>query len=303
LILKGFNTEKERLEQYLKSKEIDHYYNSLSQSEEPKTRTPTGILIQPHMKFKARTDIERVADAVNNYHYGSADKGIVQRQLKNLSLNVAKVASNDKNKRKNSNESINNKSMISKSQETRRRRKSFIDIKQELNSEAKYLLKDYHPKTHFKAIRVLANNCNGKFIIKIGLSKPPLDTHDTPKRTKIPKTLLRYPFQECDLPIELSEDHHNTHHNLSRCESERPIPDDYLLNYNPLKKAKAKRTEEHFDKKSDRMKLMKEIIDKEELNRNLLYNTYRRRNTSGNNLKVLDMSEEHGRRSKTNFLI
>jgi hypothetical protein len=247
------------------------------------------------MKFKARTDIERVADAVNNYQYGSADKRIVQRQLKNLSLNVAKVTSKEKNKRKNSNDSINNKSM-SKSQETRRRRKSFIDIKQELNSEAKNLLKDYHLKTHFKAIRVLANDCNGKICNKLGLSKPLLDTHDTPKRAKLPKTLLRYPFQECDLPIELSEDHHNTHHNQSRCKSERPIPDDYILNYNPLKQTKAKKNGEHFDKKSDRMKLMKEIIDKEELNRNLLYNTYRRRNTSGNNLKILDMSEEHGRR-------
>ena len=41
------------------------------------------------MRFRARTDLERVCDSVNKYSYGRASKWIINRQLKELDLNFA----------------------------------------------------------------------------------------------------------------------------------------------------------------------------------------------------------------------
>ena len=58
-------------------------------------------IIQPTMRFKARTDLERIYDAVNEYSYGRASKWIINRQLKELDLNCAVK---QQSIRKNSNE-------------------------------------------------------------------------------------------------------------------------------------------------------------------------------------------------------
>lgn len=41
------------------------------------------------MRFKARTDLERIYDIVNSYSFGRAPKWIIKRQLKDLDLNFA----------------------------------------------------------------------------------------------------------------------------------------------------------------------------------------------------------------------
>ena len=56
-------------------------------------------LLQPTMRYKARTDLERIVDTVNHYSYGRASKWIINRQLKELDLNFA---IKNESKRKNS---------------------------------------------------------------------------------------------------------------------------------------------------------------------------------------------------------
>jgi hypothetical protein len=50
-------------------------------------KSPTGYM-QPSMRFKPRTDLERIYDAINEYSYGRAgEKDIINNQLKMLNLN------------------------------------------------------------------------------------------------------------------------------------------------------------------------------------------------------------------------
>ncbi len=44
------------------------------------------IILQPKMRFKARTDLERVYDALNGRYLKENEKGILERQLKNIGL-------------------------------------------------------------------------------------------------------------------------------------------------------------------------------------------------------------------------
>ena len=42
--------------------------------------------LQPIMKFKPRTDLERIFDSVNLNYYGRIDRNLVNQQLKSLGL-------------------------------------------------------------------------------------------------------------------------------------------------------------------------------------------------------------------------
>lgn len=75
----------------MKEKEIIEKINS-----KIKNKAENVKLIQPNMRFRARTDLERIYDAVNGYSLGRASKWILNRQLKDLDLNTAV---NTKNKR------------------------------------------------------------------------------------------------------------------------------------------------------------------------------------------------------------
>ena len=44
------------------------------------------------MRFKPRTDLERIYDSVNLNYYGKIDQGVINRQLKQLDLNVPKAS-------------------------------------------------------------------------------------------------------------------------------------------------------------------------------------------------------------------
>ncbi len=44
------------------------------------------IFIQPSMRFRPRTELERIYDSVNKYSFGRADKEIINEQLKSLDL-------------------------------------------------------------------------------------------------------------------------------------------------------------------------------------------------------------------------
>ena len=44
------------------------------------------VILQPQMRFKPRTDLERVYDALNGRYFNGDEKGILKRQLKNIGL-------------------------------------------------------------------------------------------------------------------------------------------------------------------------------------------------------------------------
>lgn len=108
--LKPFVTDKIRVEKYLKSKQIeDEIINKNIQStkknknfsqhgEYPKTKSSffnenkekinidIENYLQPIMKFKPRTDLERIFDTVNSNYFGKISKNLVNEQLKSLGL-------------------------------------------------------------------------------------------------------------------------------------------------------------------------------------------------------------------------
>lgn len=117
--LKPFVTDKTRIEKYLKSREEEHKkYNKNKITIECDENTLNNINIkdkndrrcfsknkklnknnssstfltnkqnylQPIMKFKPRTDLERIFDTINLNYYGKIDKNLVNEQLKSLGL-------------------------------------------------------------------------------------------------------------------------------------------------------------------------------------------------------------------------
>lgn len=112
-IFTTYKTEKQRIEEYLKEKDtinakinllqntkINESYNiNLRDSHSPKSNQnhTKSSFAQPSMRFKARTDLERIAETVNKYSFGRADYHIVNKQLKNLELNISKKAKDSGN--------------------------------------------------------------------------------------------------------------------------------------------------------------------------------------------------------------
>ena len=137
-----------------------------------------NIFQQPEMRFKPRTDFERVFDTVKESpNLNTVDNGILTRHLTKLDINK-RIHSNNNNKfHKDKNDHVdliykkspvnentnvndketNNKS-ISKSNELLRKRYDDTQKYLNKNSEAKKILNELHVKTHFKAVTEMSNN-------------------------------------------------------------------------------------------------------------------------------------------------
>jgi hypothetical protein len=114
------------------------------------------------MRFKARTDLERIFDTINSYSFGRINRDIINKQLKSLDLNVPDITEENeeeeelefgrpKRDRSEELEYIKNKiaqnfEKTEKTEVKKSRKRRHVD-----NSEAKNLMKEYHNKTHFKA--------------------------------------------------------------------------------------------------------------------------------------------------------
>ncbi len=199
----GFKNEKERIKEQIKKNDI--YNNSLENTYLKKSQKKiinkssslpvllnekykiisTPQYVQPFMRFKPRTDLERIYDSVNLNYYGSINRKIVDRQLKYLDLNnPMKIDENNnvnsksaKNldeiqeaKEKNyiidnykNEENDNNEKKISNKRILNYLPKKFI------NMDSKKIMQYFHYKTHFKAIQSLALSRDK--IIKNYLSK------------------------------------------------------------------------------------------------------------------------------------
>jgi hypothetical protein len=156
------------------------------------------IIIQPQMRFKARTDLERVYENLIDNYDKNEEKEVLNRQLKNINLNSFQTAKdlikikkhniykNQKknNKKKENDEKQNiNKNFLkygyeiienntNKNQTKVVNRKNKNDLyyipknlifkpwakNRNLNIEAEKMLNSYHIKTHFKAAEEIAEN-------------------------------------------------------------------------------------------------------------------------------------------------
>lgn len=148
-------------------------------------------VMQPHMKFKHRTELERIHDAINDYSFGRADKNVIRKQLKSMNMyklkrlipkeeiimyshkkSLSKKYDVEKGKAQNDPSNFikkrmeiieNLKEFIKKDEsllkaiglDKKNSKKRFID-----NSMSKYIMNDLHLKTHFKAASMYLVNKN-----------------------------------------------------------------------------------------------------------------------------------------------
>ena len=188
---KFYKTEKERIDEYIKEKNsIDNYITKNTKTK--KRKSPETKLIQPSMRFKARTDLERVYDVIKTRENLYKDKKIVQNQLDKLgfvSKNVEEYDDDDSEneEEKNNNNNINivdsddkngggggnlneeekkrkilHNKIIQDRKNMIERRKLFLTLSnnkksknQNKNNQIKHLREELHQKLHFKALENL----------------------------------------------------------------------------------------------------------------------------------------------------
>ena len=149
-----------------------------------------NAIYQPKMKFRARTDLERVYDILNLQSLKENDRQIVERQLTNIDLYTYKKPKellNEKKKKikinndgrsydilpnpiieeqKKQMEKIHNKKKIYGDRhlyyEPKNNYNKLWARKNNLNLEARKLLSSYHYKTHFKATEEMQFKVNNK---------------------------------------------------------------------------------------------------------------------------------------------
>ena len=127
-----------------------------------------NIILQPLMRFKPRTDLERVYDTLNRFHIDKNDNKIIERQLKHINLYGYKKPDElfKDSECNNSNVIQRNPYLIINNKEEQKTIKNddlkhkFWKRSSELNKEAENLLKSYHYKTHFKAAEEIAGDKN-----------------------------------------------------------------------------------------------------------------------------------------------
>jgi hypothetical protein len=152
------------------SASVAYITNKASINSDNKDKKEIGLVLQPIMRFKPRTDLERVYEEINKNSFGTANKNIVERQLKELDLNVAKT--NDKNikdgnldfdiigsqEMNKNNYETTIKEELKKEEQEKLKKANKYKRKLDLNYEAKNLMKDLHNKTYFKGATVIANH-------------------------------------------------------------------------------------------------------------------------------------------------
>ena len=154
-----------------------------------------NVIFQPQMRFKARTDLERVYDNLNSKSLNEKDKHIIEKQLTTINLYKYKKPKdllNIQNKNRNNEEdeiklddkkynilpnplieelkkerekANKAKLLYAKTKlyyEPKNNNKKLWARKENLNNEAKKLLSSYHYKTHFKATEEVQFNVKNK---------------------------------------------------------------------------------------------------------------------------------------------
>lgn len=196
MVLKGYKTEKMRIEEHLRN--INFYYpkkeekikeqNSNIKINESNNynklnATSTAVIMkQPEMRFKPRTDLERIFDEINKNSFRKLDKNIIEKQLKTLEMNSTKKFTFENEQNNNLNQAkdeipdynpafkmddlfhddldyLNIEKEKTEENKGDKEKKLKIEKsrKKELNLHAKNLMKEFHNKTHFKGVTSMVN--------------------------------------------------------------------------------------------------------------------------------------------------
>jgi C1A family cysteine protease len=175
MILKGFKTEKTRVEEHLRN--INFYYPKEEEKNPLITKEKENkTMQQPVLRFKPRTDLERIFDEINKNSYRKVDKNIIENQIRiidRVNLNPRALTENPdeipdyRNATKEEEEDddfdyLGLKGIIDPLEEKKRlelekKNKLTISRKKDLNLNARNLMKELHNKTHFKGVTSLVN--------------------------------------------------------------------------------------------------------------------------------------------------
>ena len=175
-VFTSYKTDKERIGDFLKTKKIIDDY--LSSYPKKKIKKPEATLIQPSMRFKARTDLERIYDSIQNHESIFKEKKLVQDQLLKMgfvSQNVDDYDDSDSNIENNKKKfdeingildeeerkkKILHNKILKERKNMIEKRKSLLSIEKKKNSidnnQVKHLREELHQKVHFKAMENLS---------------------------------------------------------------------------------------------------------------------------------------------------
>ena len=166
-VFTNFQTEKERIKDYLSNREKEKKQDQLVMSRSLALNSnlgPQGLgnldLVQPYMRFKPRTDLERIIDTLksNNLAHGKA-QNILNKQLKDQELGIKNP------KDKEPNDTINTLGISLNPMKVSENKKPLTNLaiekiknqKRVDNSQAKNIRKDLYCRTHFKGATALTN--------------------------------------------------------------------------------------------------------------------------------------------------
>ena len=160
---------------------------------------------QPQMRFKPRTDLERVYESVNLNFFERADKDVIKRQLKNINLYSSKKTFDSNSFTKNTVAAINedkknnldfpdylirnfksppNKVDLYKGNNSPNAK---ILYRKPINNESKKLISDFHHKTHFKGLESILLLPNQIDMTKLGEPSKCLSPVIKPKKLNLSK--------------------------------------------------------------------------------------------------------------------
>ena len=205
-----------------------------------------NTIFQPTMRYKPRTDLERVYDILNGYNYNQASRDIIERQLKSINLYDYKKNSINEGGKEES-RILKRPRFLSKSlQRKTKKRKNVNSLykmnhvyynpdkssykpwqrREDLNTEAYGFLSSYHYKTHFKAAEEIAesnyklnnknNNLNSVFLLPNLLPK-----YYKPRSIKTENNM-----EEKEDPFKFGEDYSSSENSEEY--------EDFDKNYNPI---------------------------------------------------------------------
>ena len=206
-----------------------------------------NTISQPTMRYKPRTDLERVYDVLNGYNYDQASRDIIERQLKSINLYDYKKNSINEGGKEES-RILKRPRFLSKSlQRKTKKRKNVNSLykmnhvyynpdkssykpwqrREDLNTEAYGFLSSYHYKTHFKAAEEIAesdyktnnkgnNNLNSVFLLPNLLPK-----YYKPRSIKTENNM-----EEKEDPFKFGEDYSSSENSEEY--------EDFDKNYNPI---------------------------------------------------------------------
>ena len=255
-----------------------------------------NAIYQPKMKFRARTDLERVYDMLNLQSLKENDRQIVERQLTNIDLYIYKKPKellNEKKKKvkvnndgrtyeilpnpiieeqKKQMEKLQNEKKIYGDRhlyyEPKNNNNKLWARKNNLNIEARNLLSSYHYKTHFKATEEMQFKINNK----------KSDSDNTDPEINSINTCLMIPNLFNSENIEINNKNRKKILNLKNLFNNKGLKTNSNCNYSEL------------DKKVDLFNFGEDIYRDDNDNKPIDFNEYKNSYQNNPNLRNLGFS-------------